>query len=554
MLDRQMQGRGSHRAVAFTLGALLLGAVADPAMAQSEVGGPASPRAIASEPGRSGAADYRTIYVSPELGRDSADGSERQPLQTVTRALEIAPPNTVIVLAPGRYTQASGEVFPLQLKPGVTIQGMPGSRDRAAIIEGGGDFESPTRSRQNAAILAADGAGIAQVAISNPDGYGVWVESVSPTILQTAFVGSRQTGLYVAGGSPRVQGNYFSGNQVAGLIIFGLSNASIQSNIFDATGDAIRVMEGATPEIVGNRMTNNDAGLVIIGDARPTLRDNQITGNRRNDIVEVADQIEAGSSATAGSVESAELLEDNAKIFSPMAPESARALSSLPANSAVPSDLPVIQTFGQPIPMPASSQSVSPPANQVSQPLPQPVAIASTADSAELIPAGAPGAALAALRSGLALAPRAVTEENPDSPALNRRSQPGRSPQPATPPPPSSSNMPVNNNRLAVPNSSIPLGGGGASTIFSAPSSGAGAPPAPPSRAQALGLYYRVFVETSDPYVQDEVRSIVPDAFRTSFEGRTMMQVGAFPTEEEADDRRRLLEDNDFDVRVEYIR
>ena len=222
-------------------------------------------------------------------GDDSAGGVEAQPLQTVTRALELAAPNTVIVLAPGRYSQASGEVFPLQLKSGVTIQGMSGARDRTAIIEGGGNFESPSQSQQNAAIIAADRAGIAQIAVSNPFGYGVWVESASPTIIETAFVGNRQTGIYVAGGSPRVRNSYFSDNQVAGLIVFGVSSASIQGNTFERTGDAIRVVNGATPEIVSNRMTDNNAGLVVIGNARPVLRDNQIVGNRQNEIIEVAE-------------------------------------------------------------------------------------------------------------------------------------------------------------------------------------------------------------------------------------------------------------------------
>ncbi|MEL6856026.1 MAG: hypothetical protein AAFO83_13090, partial [Cyanobacteria bacterium J06607_13] len=174
------------------------------------------------------------------------------------------------------------------------------------------------------------------------------------------------------------------------------------------------------------------------------------------------------------------------------------------------------------------------------------------------IPAGAPGAALQALQSGIALGPRAVTEENPDSPGSllrnrrmrnRRRRREENNPEPAAIP-----ERPVNNNRLAVPNTSIPLGSGASSTVFSPPTGGAGAPPAPPSRAQALGLYYRVFVEASDPFVQDRVREVVPDAFRTRFEGRMMMQVGAFPTEEEAEERRDLLEDNNFDVRVEYIR
>jgi len=447
--------------------------------------------------------DYQTLYVDPMRGDDSAGGVEAQPLQTVTRALELAAPNTVIVLAPGRYSQASGEVFPLQLKSGVTIQGMSGARDRTAIIEGGGNFESPSQSQQNAAIIAADRAGIAQIAVSNPFGYGVWVESASPTIIETAFVGNRQTGIYVAGGSPRVRNSYFSDNQVAGLIVFGVSSASIQGNTFERTGDAIRVVNGATPEIVSNRMTDNNAGLVVIGNARPVLRDNQIVGNRQNEIIEVAES----SFSTA--------LEEGTVRLSIGGPSF--------GGSSVESD-------------------------------------AATQDTLE---PGAPGSALSALRAGIAstvaLVPRAVSGENPDSPLIRRRRntrdepEPARNISPADEAPLQPVLPPINNNRLAVPSSSIPLGSG-SSAAFSAPRAGAGAAPAPTSRAQALGLYYRVFVEASDPFMQDEVRTVVPDAFRTQFEGRTMMQVGAFPTEDEANDRRRLLEDNNLDARVEYIR
>ncbi|MGB7248100.1 MAG: DUF1565 domain-containing protein [Phormidesmis sp.] len=493
-------------------------------------------------------ANYQMLYVDPSSGDDSAAGAEGQPLRSVTRALELAAPNTVIVLAPGRYTQATGEVFPLRLKPGVTLQGTPGERDRTAIIQGGGPFSSASRqSQENVAVVAADQSGIAQIAISNPDGYGLWIESTSPTILETAFVSNRQTGIYATGGSPSIQGSYFSGNQVAGLIVFGASRASIQGNVFEGTGDAIRVIDGATPEIIGNRMTNNSAGLVLIGDARPVLRDNQISGNEINDVVEVATRPQDLSASAAlaggGSVEA-----DNG-----LSTTATRALST-----KFETEQPVIE---QPIlEQPALEQPI------LEQPILEQPALEQPSLEADAIPgslpAGAPGAALDSLRSGISLAPRAVTGENPDSPILNRRN---RRSQPDSDrlleeqgAPPIEENIPAipsNSNRLAVPNSSIPLGSGGGDIIFLPPTSGAaGGPPTPPSRAQALGLYYRVFVETADPYVQDEVRDVVPDAFRTSFDGQAVMQVGAFPTEDEAQERRRLLEDNNLDVRVEYIR
>ncbi|MFK8183135.1 MAG: DUF1565 domain-containing protein [Phormidesmis sp.] len=537
----------------------------------------------------SAANEYKTLYVDAQAGSDRAEGVESEPLQTVTRALEIAQPNTVIVLAPGRYNQSSGETFPLQLKPGITIQGAPGARERSAIIEGGGTFESPTRSLQNAAILAADRAGIAQVAVSNPDGYGIWIESGSPTILETAFVGNRQTGIYVTGGSPRVQNNYFSGNQVAGLIVFGISSANIVSNTFDSTGDAIRVAEGATPEIVGNRITNNNASLVLIGDVAPVVRNNQIVGNRRDEVLRVATGSRELRSVSAISEAGA----TRPQAGSATAPSVARKVP-IPAD-AVPGEL-AGNGFGN-LPMLASPVPTAPPvqrlaaAQSISRPLvasprlpavpsPPPVEAAEVAEVAdnlvadadlapsidaesEAIPAGSPGAALAALQSSVALSPRAVSGENPDSPILRRRrnrrrrneeidnrvepvnrpSESIRSPLP-----------PVNNNRLSVPSSRIPLGSGSSSIIFSPPSGGVGGPPAPPSRAQALGLYYRVFVETADPFEQDGVREVVRDAFRTQFDGRTVMQVGAFPTEDEAVDRQRILEDNGFNARIEYIR
>ncbi len=633
MLDKRMFAGCSRAAVAVIAGSVVLNAVAGEAQAQLAAQAQSAIKGTAIASGQ--AVDYQTLYVDAATGSDLSGGALGQPLQTVTRALELAAPNTVIVLAPGRYTRSSGEVFPLRLKSGVTIQGTPGSRNRTAIIEGGGNFESPTRSQQNAAIVAADGAGIAQVAISNPDGYGVWVESASPTIIESAFVGSRQTGIFIASGSPRVQGSYFAGNKIAGLMVFGASSASIQNNTFDSTGDGIQVSDGATPEIVGNRITNNDAGLVVIGDANPLLRDNRIAGNRRNGVVAIAARTqEMMSSAVLATAETFRKAPQAAEpsITEPVTEPITEPIAVAPSTSelavggpgldnlvtaeettytrvpqpadAVPGELtpiqtrlirPTVQQSFKPaqdtyaaVPIPAdavpgemASRSVSPLLSQLApdpegQSIPvtvfpsQSIEIADNfdpgveADESEVSPnAGAPGSALAALRSGLsggstadmAIRPRAVTGENPDSPILRprirRQSEPENTPEPEPSVRPSA---PINNNRLAVPNTSIPVGSGSSSTIFAPPTGGVGGPPAPPSRAQALGLYYRVFVDASDPFMQDEVKSVVPDSFRTRFEGRTVMQVGAFPTEDEAEDRQRLLEDNGLDARVEYIR
>ena len=91
---------------------------------------------------------------------------------------------------------------------------------------------------------------------------------------------------------------------------------------------------------------------------------------------------------------------------------------------------------------------------------------------------------------------------------------------------------------LRVPGANIPLGSGGdLPDLFT---NGAAAappnegPPPPPSLASSLGLTFKVLVAGSDRAIQDAVRARVPDAFRTQVNGRQYMQVGAYPTFEEA--------------------
>ncbi|MEL6401936.1 MAG: DUF1565 domain-containing protein [Cyanobacteria bacterium J06626_4] len=91
---------------------------------------------------------------------------------------------------------------------------------------------------------------------------------------------------------------------------------------------------------------------------------------------------------------------------------------------------------------------------------------------------------------------------------------------------------------LRVPGANIPLGSGGelpdlftTGAVAGIPNEG---PPPPPSLASSLGLNFKVLVAGSDRTIQDAVRARVPDAFRTQVNGRQYMQVGAYPTFEEA--------------------
>ncbi|NEP18662.1 MAG: DUF1565 domain-containing protein [Leptolyngbya sp. SIO4C1] len=276
------------------------------------------------------ASQYQVLHVNSAAGSDVNSGTQHQPFKTITHALQIAQANTVIVLAPGRYSAETGESFPLLVRPGMTLQGSPGA-DKSAIIVGGGRFNSPTLSQQNVTLVAADRSGLAHVVVSNPNaqGHGVWVEAGQPVVREAAFVASQHTGLYVAGGSPVIEGSYFFENQVAGLVIYGSSQATVRGNHFEATGTAITVAADATPEIVGNRIIRNDEGLLLLGNARPRLSSNQIMQNRRNGVVEVATTAPVRLPQTAPQVVS------SAAAPTPISPAAPVAAAPLPAEADV---------------------------------------------------------------------------------------------------------------------------------------------------------------------------------------------------------------------------
>jgi parallel beta-helix repeat protein len=245
------------------------------------------PDAIAQTPTPQG---YTVLHVNAESGSDrTGDGSQLRPYQTITYALSAANSNSLILLAGGIYSDTTGEIFPLEMQTGVTIQGMAGPNAASVVIRGNGGYYSPANGARNITLLGAHNAGLANVTVSNPhpEGIGLWIESGSPVILDNAFFQNGLNGIYIAGsGRPVIRGNYFSENGQAGLVIAGPSSAEVEANVFENTGAGITVAPDATPQILNNQIIHNEDGLIIQGSARPTLQGNQISGNRRNTVVD----------------------------------------------------------------------------------------------------------------------------------------------------------------------------------------------------------------------------------------------------------------------------
>jgi parallel beta-helix repeat protein len=245
------------------------------------------------------------LFVDPTAGNDvGADGSEQAPFKTITRALQLAQANTVIQLKEGTYSAETGETFPIQLKPGVTLYGNPQTRGESIVIRGSGFFLSPTYARQKVAVLAVQQSRITGVTITNPEeqGYGVWIESTNPIVTDNTFAGSGHDGVAVNGkGAPIIQNNYFTRNGANGITIYGTSQPEVRDNIFENTGFAINISQKARPLIVGNRITQNKDGIVVQLSAMPVLRNNSVEGNARDGLVAIShSQPDLGTSTEPG--------------------------------------------------------------------------------------------------------------------------------------------------------------------------------------------------------------------------------------------------------------
>nr|MDZ8097255.1 DUF1565 domain-containing protein [Nostoc sp. DedSLP01] len=232
------------------------------------------------------------LFVNPNAGDDNrGNGSESAPVKTITQALRLAHPNTVIMLSPGTYSAETGEVFPLILKPGVSIQGNPSDRGKDIIIQGGGDYLSRSFGGQNVTIVGANQAVLTGVTLTNSNrrGYGLWIESSNPIVVENTFSGNMQDGISVSGNAaPTISKNYFDRNGANGITIAGKSRPEVKENVFHETGFGINIAQNAAPVVISNRIQNNRSGILVQANARPILRNNIIENSKEDGLVAIA--------------------------------------------------------------------------------------------------------------------------------------------------------------------------------------------------------------------------------------------------------------------------
>ena len=448
------------------------------------------------------------LFVNPATGHDiTGDGSIAIPFKTITQALKVARPNAVIQLAAGTYSDRTGEVFPLKLQPEVTILGNPSTRGQNIAIIGGSYYLSPTFARQNITILGADKATIAGVTVTNPNprGYALWIESSSPTVTDNTFRDSSHDGISIVGKSePLIRGNYFSENGANGITIYGKSRPQVRDNIVENTGFGINIAQNSAPMLIGNRIAGNKDGVVVQGNALPVLLNNTIERNTRYGLVAIANsQPNLGTPRQPGGniFRHNGELDVNAKASTHVVPAFGNQLTQFHTRGDI--DFQGVVSLVEPIPQRENRPTAA------SFPVP-------SRSNRPTLPS-----------------PTVASQTNPS--------------QISVPPPPSGLESQPSTSRHQIPtvSSQVPSLGplpdvsisntAELGTVRVSGNSGwRSASPQPPTRATALGLRYRVVVNAANSMEQTKVRQIVPDAFRSFSNGRSVMQAGAFASLNEA--------------------
>ncbi|GAA6618964.1 DUF1565 domain-containing protein [Scytonema sp. NUACC26] len=222
------------------------------------------------------------LYVDPVMGNDANSGTRSNPYRTLTRALKATPSAKMIQLAPGTYSSASGEVFPLVIPDGVIVLGNEATKGKGISISGSGEYRSQSFGTQNITLLLQGDAQLIGVTLTNPmaKGTGVWIESTSPTVANNTLTKCGREGVFVSEtAEPVIRDNLFVQNTIAGLVMARHSKGEVLRNVVQKNSLGIAISDFAAPLVAHNKVSENSTGMAFSRKAHPVLRHNLIEKN-----------------------------------------------------------------------------------------------------------------------------------------------------------------------------------------------------------------------------------------------------------------------------------
>ena len=448
--------------------------------------------------------EQKIIYVNSESGNDSQSGEQAHPLKTITQALKNAQPGAKIELASGTYSEETGEKFPLVIDRQITLEGNIKNQGHNIVIKGSGYFVSPTGAGQNVAIaVLKDVEKVAGITVTNNHsrGHGLWVESSSPEIVGNTFTRNGNTGMSVNGkSSPLIENNYFYNNSGNGLSIYGTSQPKVIENTFEQTGFGVSLIQNAIATLKDNYFDGNRIGIILEGSSQATLRDNEIVNSLESGLTAIAlSRVDLGTTKESGN-----------NVF--------RSNKKLDIQNATTNEIAAVgtETSGNvrgKINFDRAEYIASANTEQKLRPLLTP--LDSNKDSVEQ-PKAPPATPTSSLPS-----PPPVGEQNSVKELVFTASSSAAS-ESADPEPvpflPQSDNSALNSNSSEVGSLSDVLGS-----------------------ESTASVKYKVLVEAIDPYATEKVRSLYPEAFATIYQGRSVLQIGAFNNWDKAKEAEKSL-------------
>ncbi|ASC71734.1 Cell surface glycoprotein 2 [Halomicronema hongdechloris C2206] len=221
----------------------------------------------------------RSMQVNPASGRDDRPGG---PYQTLAHALQQATAGTLIQLAAGTYSQASGERFPLLVPDGVLLLGDESTQGTAIVIHGGGPHHSPSQGEQTVTLILAGSAQLRGVTVTNPraGGIGLWIEQGAPLVSRCRL---RQCGhgggQILAQARPTIVDTLIEANGTVGLQWQGHAKGEVQRCQCRQSGQALSILGAAAPLLSALHCSGNRVGCRIGATARPVLRQTRLDNN-----------------------------------------------------------------------------------------------------------------------------------------------------------------------------------------------------------------------------------------------------------------------------------
>ncbi len=209
-----------------------------------------------------------------------------KPALSLTQLLQQAQAGTVVRLLPGTYSSPSVQ-FPIVVPAGVILVGDEKSQGQGILLQGGGDWLSPTLGAQNVTVILQEGAELRGVTVTNPNpnGSGVWIESVRAIVARCTLRDCDREGLVATGlALPFILDNIVQGNRLSGISLLRNSKGEIWSNTCRQMQIGIALGGDCAPLVARNTLSANATGIAIAGNARPVLRVNTIEANQTDGI------------------------------------------------------------------------------------------------------------------------------------------------------------------------------------------------------------------------------------------------------------------------------